>query len=97
MPFPLSGNLPNPGIKPLSPALAGRLFTTEPSEKPRRVHESLLNSSAYFCKCLTFAIAEKERKKKEMKEETEVEREGGRGERRREYECERILKRVGTF
>ena len=24
------GNLPDPGIKPMSPALAGRLFTTEP-------------------------------------------------------------------
>ena len=33
LPFPSSGNLPNPGIKhtsPVSPELAGRLFTTEP-------------------------------------------------------------------
>ena len=27
------GNLPSPGIKPTSPALAGRFFTTEPPEK----------------------------------------------------------------
>ena len=33
-PFPSPGDLPNPGIKPMSPALAGRFFTTEPSGKP---------------------------------------------------------------
>ena len=30
LPFPSPGDLPNPGIKPTSPALAGRLFTSEP-------------------------------------------------------------------
>ena len=30
MPFPSPGDLPDPGIKPPSPALAGRFFTTEP-------------------------------------------------------------------
>ena len=29
-----SGNLPNTGIEPMSPALAGRFFTTEPPGKP---------------------------------------------------------------
>ena len=29
-PFPSPEDLPNPGIKLVSPALAGRLFTTEP-------------------------------------------------------------------
>ena len=29
-PFPSPGDLPNPGIKPMSPALADRFFTTEP-------------------------------------------------------------------
>ena len=29
------GNLPNPGIKPASPALAGAFFTTEPPGSPR--------------------------------------------------------------
>ena len=30
LPFPLPGHPPNPGFKPVSPALAGRFFTTEP-------------------------------------------------------------------
>ena len=34
LPFPPPGDLPNPGIKPMSPALAGRFFTTEPPGKP---------------------------------------------------------------
>ena len=33
LPFPSSEDLPDPGIKPVFPALAGRLFTTEPSGK----------------------------------------------------------------
>ena len=36
--FPTPGNLPNPGIKPTSPALAGRLFTTVPPGKPYSYH-----------------------------------------------------------
>ena len=32
LPFPPPGDLPNPGIEPASPALAGRFFTTEPPE-----------------------------------------------------------------
>ena len=31
LPFAFPGDLPNPEIKPTSPALAGRFFTTEPS------------------------------------------------------------------
>ena len=36
LPFPPPGDLSNPGIKlvsPVAPALAGRLFTTEPPER----------------------------------------------------------------
>ena len=36
LPFPLPGDLPNPGIKPTSPvclALVGEFFTTEPPGK----------------------------------------------------------------
>ena len=33
LPFPSSGDLPNPRIKPTSPALAGGFFTTEPPGK----------------------------------------------------------------
>ena len=32
--FPSPGDLPDPEIKTLSPALAGRFFTTEPPGKP---------------------------------------------------------------
>ena len=34
LPFPTSGDLPDPGIEPMSPALAGGFFTIEPSGKP---------------------------------------------------------------
>jgi len=33
LPFPSSGDLPDPGIEPVSPALAGGFFTTEPPRK----------------------------------------------------------------
>ena len=33
LPFPSPGDLPNPGIEPSSPALAGGFFTTEPPGK----------------------------------------------------------------
>ena len=33
-PFPSPGDLPDPGTEPVSPALAGGFFTTEPPEKP---------------------------------------------------------------
>ena len=34
MPFPSPGDLPDRGIEPASPALAGGFFTTEPPGKP---------------------------------------------------------------
>ena len=36
LPFPSPGDLPDLGIKPASPALAGGFFTTEPSGKPSK-------------------------------------------------------------
>ena len=33
LPFPSLGDLPDPGIEPMSPALAGGFFTAEPSGK----------------------------------------------------------------
>ena len=33
-PFSSPGHLPDPGIEPVSPALAGELFTTEPPGEP---------------------------------------------------------------
>ena len=38
LPFSPPGNLPNPGIKPMSPALAGEFFTTEPPGKPVSIY-----------------------------------------------------------
>ena len=34
LPFSFPGDLPDPGIKSVSPPLAGGLFTTDPSRKP---------------------------------------------------------------
>ena len=33
LPFPSPGDLPDPGIKPIPPALEGKVSTTGPSEK----------------------------------------------------------------
>ena len=35
LPFASSGNIPDPGIKPASPELAGEFFTTESHGKPK--------------------------------------------------------------
>ena len=37
LPFPSPGDLPDPRIKPPSPALAGRFFTAEPPGKPMNI------------------------------------------------------------
>ena len=42
LPFPTPRNLPNPGIKPTSLALAGRFFTTAPPGKPKMKNCSFL-------------------------------------------------------
>jgi len=38
LPFSSPGDLPHPGIEPVSPALAGGFFTTEPPGKPIYTH-----------------------------------------------------------
>ena len=38
LPFPSPEDLPNPGIKPTSPALADKFLTTEPPGKPMSGH-----------------------------------------------------------
>ena len=43
LPFPSPGDFPNPGIKPVSPALASGFFTTEP---PGKACYSMLSTSA---------------------------------------------------
>ena len=42
LPFPPPGDLSNLGIKPTSPALAGRFFTIEPPGKPRQRLSSVI-------------------------------------------------------
>ena len=37
VPFPTPGDLPNPGIKPRSPALQADSLLTEPPEKPKLI------------------------------------------------------------
>ena len=47
LPFPSSGDLSHTGIKPVSPALAGRFFTTEPPGKPtHNVNSSFIQFSS---------------------------------------------------
>ena len=45
--FPL-GDLPDPGIEPRSPALAGWFFTTEPLGKPLSLVNYFINSRVYM-------------------------------------------------
>ena len=47
MPFPPE-DLPNPGIKPTSPAWTGKLFTTEPPEEPTRFPLWIDNSFMWY-------------------------------------------------
>ena len=53
LPFPSLGRLPNPGIKPASPALAGGFFTTEPPGAPTwmstqaKLHLRLVSFTVY--------------------------------------------------
>ena len=42
LPFSPPGDLPNPGIEPVSPALAGKFFTTAPPGKPYVVFGEML-------------------------------------------------------
>ena len=47
LPFPSPGDLPNPGIESMPPALAGRFFTTEPPGKPDAIPTFPLNLTVY--------------------------------------------------
>ena len=42
LPCSLPGDIPNPGIEPASPALAGGFFTTETSGKPKKKKKNQL-------------------------------------------------------
>ena len=71
LPFPLPGDLPNPGTEPMSPALAGGFLTTEPPGKPSftcagtlklgRVHADHVYNESLCCGChiIPFVFANK--------------------------------------
>ena len=48
LPFPPPGDLPDPGIKPTSPTLAGGFFTTEPPGDPRWIKKNSLVRLRYI-------------------------------------------------
>ena len=48
LPFPSLGDLPDPGIKLMSSALAGRFFPTEPLRKPILVPKKWIVSTNYY-------------------------------------------------
>ena len=54
LPFPSPEDLPNPGIEPLPPALAGGFFTTEPPGK-QKSHATPLPG---FMQCLCEQVQE---------------------------------------
>ena len=59
LPFPPPGNLPDPGIKPSSPALAGRFFTTAAPEKPTNTstcNQKELLQVYYLCCFFFFSL-----------------------------------------
>ena len=45
LPFPSPGDLPDPGIKPASPAMADGFFTTELSGKPKEAGRASKSAS----------------------------------------------------
>ena len=44
IPCPSPGDLPNPGMEPMSPALTGEVFTTKPTGKPRKAYSETKNN-----------------------------------------------------
>ena len=52
--FPSPGDLPNPGIKLASPALAGKFFTSEPSGNPNNYCDRSLKSEVPCGSCLNW-------------------------------------------
>ena len=48
LPFPSLGDLPDPGIKPASPALASGFFATEPPGRPVEASYHLAEGAAHL-------------------------------------------------
>ena len=52
LPFPSPGDLPNPAIKPRSPALQADVLTSEPPGKPYNWHAAAATKSLQLCPAL---------------------------------------------
>ena len=57
VPLPTPGDLPNPGIKPVSSALTCWFFPTEPPGKPQYEHNSQYNQNALLYLPPTLSIS----------------------------------------
>ena len=59
LPFPFLGDLPDPGIEPVSSVLAGEFFTPEPPGKPQlhigTIKLESLAMGPMICFCLFFS------------------------------------------
>ena len=52
LPFPMPGDLPDPGIESGPPALVGRFFTTEPPKKPQYSSLNTNSINAEWIQCI---------------------------------------------
>ena len=52
LPFPSSGDLPDLGIKPTSPALVGSFFTTEPPGRELKYRVLVNTARVAVCVCV---------------------------------------------
>ena len=57
LPFPPSGNLPDPRIEPASPALAGGFFTIEPPGKTLQIHRRAMIITYHYTKEVAFQLS----------------------------------------
>ena len=63
LPFPSPGHLPDPGIEPASPTLAGGFFTAEPPRKPKVLLLLLLIKRQVFFFFFFLVVLSKNRQK----------------------------------
>ena len=59
LPFPSPGDLPDPGMEPESPALAGGFFSTEPPVKPIFYGSICCNIDNYFPLKFVYSLKKK--------------------------------------
>ena len=58
LPFPSPGDLPDPGIKPMSTALAGKFFTIEPPGKKMVWFKCQSEEQSSVCVCVFVYVCE---------------------------------------